>query len=310
MNQKKPIDWSEDYWKDKLIGPRKYVWREDTIEKLAAWLALKPGMTVIDVGCGLGYLGYTYWPWYGQGGRYIGIDKSHKLLTDTRKAANEWAQDGEATFIRGDVYRLPSGDDIADIVMCQTLLMHLERPESALREMVRVAKPGRLIVCLEPDNVSPRIGRHFSSMPQLDFDDLLLYARIYLTCHEGRMKLGRGDAAIGPKVPHMMKTLALTEIDIRINDRVFHLEPPYESPRQRHAIEQLRKQWLEEKGRELWFQREKEEFLAGGGDLEDYNRYREIDDRSLSLFREQLENGTLYSCGSSDMYIIKGRKPA
>jgi ubiquinone/menaquinone biosynthesis C-methylase UbiE len=105
--QRKPIDWSEEYWKDKLIGPRKYVWRGDTIDKLAAWMDLRAGITMVDVGCGLGYLGYTFWPWYGQGGQYIGIDKSQKLLADARKTADEWAQGGEATFIRGDVYQLP-----------------------------------------------------------------------------------------------------------------------------------------------------------------------------------------------------------
>ncbi len=46
------IDWSEDRWKELLVGPRKDLWLDDTVEKLAAWLGLEPGMTAIDVGYG------------------------------------------------------------------------------------------------------------------------------------------------------------------------------------------------------------------------------------------------------------------
>lgn len=63
MNQdKKKIDWSKGRWKEMLIEQRKFMWHKDTIDKLAVWLELKPGMTAVDVGCGLGNLGYTYWP--------------------------------------------------------------------------------------------------------------------------------------------------------------------------------------------------------------------------------------------------------
>lgn len=46
------IDWSEDRWKEMLVGPRKYFWPEETVERLASWLSLEPGMTAIDVGYG------------------------------------------------------------------------------------------------------------------------------------------------------------------------------------------------------------------------------------------------------------------
>ena len=86
------IDWSDQCWKEMLVYQRRLLWLDDTLDKLAAWLGLEPGMTAVDVGCGLGYLGYTYWPYFGKGGRYFGVDISPELVKDARKASKEWAR--------------------------------------------------------------------------------------------------------------------------------------------------------------------------------------------------------------------------
>ena len=125
-------DWSQKCWRDMLIYQRKSIYREDTLEILASWINMKPGLTVVDVGCGLGYLGYTYWKYFGRGGKYIGIDNTARLVADAREAALDWAVGGEAEFIEADAYALPLEDDSADLAMCQTLLMHLEQPADAL----------------------------------------------------------------------------------------------------------------------------------------------------------------------------------
>ena len=310
MNQnKKRINWSEECWKEMLVYQRKYAWFDDTLDKFAAWLGLKLGMMAVDVGCGLGYLGYTYWPHFGKGGHYIGVDISSKLVQDATKAAKEWAKNGEASFVAGDAYRLPFPDDFADLVMCQILLIHLKEPELALAEMIRVAKPGGLIMCKEPDNLSSMLAKHYWSLPELDIEEQLLFTKVAVICNKGRIKLGQGDNSLGTKVPKMMNKLGLTEIGIRLNDGVCYLEPPYEGPLQQHQLDHVKKQWLDEKRRKIWIDREKEEFLAGGGDPKEYDRYREINDRNILIFRQQIEDGEYSICSSGDFYVIKGRKP-
>lgn len=306
---KKKIDWSEECWKEALVYQRKSMWFEDTLAKFVTWLGLKPGMTAVDVGCGLGYLGYTYWPHFGEGGCYLGIDISLNLLQDAVKMAKEWTLNGETYFIAGDAYRLPFPNDFADLVMCQTLLMHLEKPELALAEMVRAAKPGGLILCQEPDNLAYLSGTHYSSLPELDLEEQLLCAKVAILCNQGRIKLGQGDNSIGNKIPRMMKKLGLAEIGIRLNDRVFYLEPPYEDQVQKHQLEQVKKRWLEEERYKVLVDREKKEFLAGGGDPEEFEQYQETDDRIKLIFRQQVEEGEFFSCSSPDFYIIKGKKP-
>ncbi len=304
------IDWSTPCWKEMLVYQRKAIWHKDTLDRMAAWLGFKPGITLADVGCGLGYLGYTYWPYFGQGGRYYGVDASPALILDAANAAKGWATGGEFQFAAGDAYRLPLPEGLADVTTCQTLLIHLDEPERALAEMVRVTKPGGLIVCHEPDNVSRRVGGLYSSLPQLDIEDHLLVAKVSLICNKGRIALGLGDNSFGGKVPHLMKRLDLTDIQIRNNDKVAFLEPPYENPNQAILLEKIKKQFFDTERQEVMRNRERKEFLARGGDLKEYERYLEIDNRALAVMRRQIADGEYFMCTAQDFYVVKGTKPA
>jgi ubiquinone/menaquinone biosynthesis C-methylase UbiE len=303
------IDWSDKCWKEMLVYQRKSLWLEDTLDKLAVWLGLKPGMTAVDVGCGLGYLGYTYWPYFGKGGRYFGVDISPELVKDARRTGRDWVKEGEAHFGVGDAYKLPFPDDFADLVMCHILLIHLEKPEQALVEMIRVAKPDGLIICQEPDNVSTMMTIPYPSLPELQTEEQLLIAKIAIVYNKGRIKLGLGDWSIGRKIPRMMKELSLTDIAVRINDRAYYMEPPYEGPLQRYHLDHVKKQWLDQKRHKTRINRLKEGFLAGGGDPEDFGRYQALDDRIMSMIRQQVKDGKFHQCGSGDIYVVRGRKP-
>jgi ubiquinone/menaquinone biosynthesis C-methylase UbiE len=303
------IDWSEECWKEMLVYQRESLWLEDTMDKLALWLGLKPGMTAVDVGCGLGYMGYTYWSYFGKGGKYIGVDSSEKLLKQADQASKDWAEDGEAEFKMGNAYKLPFPDNFADLVMCQTLMIHLEHPERALAEMMRVAKPGGLLMCHEPDNLSVLLEDWVWSLPEQSIEEQLLFKKVALICNKGRIKLGQGDSSIGKKVPFMMNKLGLEEIGIRQNDAVCYVEPPYEGPRQKALLENVKKQWLDENRRNAWMDRERKHFLAGGGNPKELDRYREIQKRNLQAFRQQIKEGKYSVGGAGHIYIIKGRKP-
>jgi ubiquinone/menaquinone biosynthesis C-methylase UbiE len=285
------------------------MWLDDTLAKLAAWLGLKPGMTAIDVGCGLGFLGHTFWSYFGKAGKYLGVDTSEDLVKDAKKASQDWAKGGEASFKISDACNLPFEDDFADWVMCQGLLIHLENPQKALAEMIRVVKPGGLVTCLEPDSLSVLLEQWNWSLPELSTDEQLLLKKVALICNKGRIKLGYGDDSIGNRVPFMMKKLGLVEIDIRQNDAVCYIEPPYEGPRQKDLLDNMKKQWLDEDRRKVWMERERKHFSAGGGDPAEYDHYREIQDRNIRAFRQQVKEGKYSVCGSGHIYIIKGRKP-
>jgi hypothetical protein len=147
-------------------------------------------------------------------------------------------------------------------------------------------------------------------MPELSVDELLLYYKIVLIANKGRVKLGRGDTNIGVKLVHMMAELGLVDIDARLNDNVWFIEPPYEGEIQQHRLKIARRNMLDDNQTKFWREKEREEFIAGGGDPEEYDRCAAIGDRYKPIAREQFDKGTYFGFASHDMYIIKGYKPA
>lgn len=75
------------------------------------------------------------------------IDISSRMLE--RASSSLRGADVDATLRQGDVRALPYGDCVFDLAMTAHVLEHLVDPRVALREMVRVLKPGALLIaCL------------------------------------------------------------------------------------------------------------------------------------------------------------------
>jgi len=101
----------------------------------------------LDVGCGTGRLLEALRPY----GRVMGVDPSEGMLRVLREHRR-----GEA--VRGSAEHLPFADDSFDVVFSVATLHHLVEPgrvEAALREMVRVARPGGRIVVWDHNPLNP-----------------------------------------------------------------------------------------------------------------------------------------------------------
>lgn len=308
-NSPSKTNWGEGRWKKMIVEQRKFLWSDDLIPVYAKWMGLRPGMVAVDVGCGLGYLGYTYWKYFGKGGKYIGIDLSEDLLKEAEQGAKVWARGGRHEFIRGDAHNLIFPDKSVDWVMCQTLMMHLKEPQKALKEMIRILKPGGLFMCKEPDNLTGTLGRQFHTWYNLNFEDQMFMNRYHILCHIGRKKLGRGDDTIGNKIPHILAALGMVDIDVRLNDKVWFFQPPYASEVQKHRMKSIVENLNDRQERKFWMDMAKEEILAGGGKLSDFKRANEIMKKMRAIGRKQLRENRLASCSGGFFYIIKARRP-
>lgn len=123
-------------------------WR--TVANSAGHLAphLRPGLDVLDVGCGPGTITVDLAQRVAPG-RVLGLDVSADPLGEARALA---AREGVAVeFAVGDTYALDLPDDSFDVVHAHQVLQHLTDPVAALREMARVCRPGGLVAVRDVD---------------------------------------------------------------------------------------------------------------------------------------------------------------
>ena len=122
-------------------------WRQR--KKLALeLLLLKPGMHVLDVGCGTGRDVRAMAERVAPDGIAVGVDSSRGMIA---QAVARTHTDERAEFRVADALALPFGDDEFDAVRTERTLQHVPDPVLALAEMRRVAKPGACFVAIEPD---------------------------------------------------------------------------------------------------------------------------------------------------------------
>ncbi|GAC1520568.1 MAG: class I SAM-dependent methyltransferase [Chloroflexota bacterium] len=108
-------------------------------------IALAPGESVLDVGCGPGIDVLDMAEFIGPAGRLVGLDASEVMIAEARRRAEEL--DVPITFEVEDVQLLPFPDGTFDVCRAERLLMHVTDAGRALTEMVRVTRPdGRVAI--------------------------------------------------------------------------------------------------------------------------------------------------------------------
>lgn len=133
---------------------RSHRWR--TAANSAGYLIphLEKGMSVLDVGCGPGTLTIDLARVVAPG-KVVGVDASQDVLAEAHDELRQAGEGQEAvtnvSFDQANAYSLPFADHSFDVVHAHQVLQHLSDPIAAIKEMVRVAKPGGLIAVREAD---------------------------------------------------------------------------------------------------------------------------------------------------------------
>jgi demethylmenaquinone methyltransferase/2-methoxy-6-polyprenyl-1,4-benzoquinol methylase len=158
-----------DLTNDVLSLGQDRLWRRAVLRALAA----QPGETVLDIAAGTGT---SSEPFADHGVRVVPADFSLGMLAVGHRRRPDLG------FTAADAMRLPFADDSFDAVTMSFGLRNVASVETALREFLRVTKPGgRLVVCefSQPVNAAfrkvyseylmrslPTIARRVSSNPE------------------------------------------------------------------------------------------------------------------------------------------------
>lgn len=112
---------------------------------VSAMMLAMPPSTVVDVGCGEGEIAIRL---AHAGHRVLAVDSSRKMIAALKARLRKAGVAGVEPHV-GDVERLPLADRTGDVVILSQILHHAPRPEAALGEAARVAKPGGRVVVLD-----------------------------------------------------------------------------------------------------------------------------------------------------------------
>jgi ubiquinone/menaquinone biosynthesis C-methylase UbiE len=131
-------------------------------------LALRPGLNVLDVGCGTGDFLRLLAPIVSPG-KAVGLDLSETMIAEAVQRSAENFEN--LSFRMGSALELPFQAGSFDRVLVTQVLLHIPNPWTALAEMKRVLTPSGLMCISEIDwgtlvvqTSDNELGRRFSDL--------------------------------------------------------------------------------------------------------------------------------------------------
>ncbi len=145
-------------------------------ERLVRLARLKPGQSVLDIGCGTGSLAIAAKRRVEPSGTVQGIDASPEMIARARRKASKAGVD--VAFTNGVVEALPFPDGHFDAVLSTLMLHHLPRDarQQCACEMRRVLKPGGRVLAVDfggPAGDRKSLMEHFHRHGRVEVHDIV-----------------------------------------------------------------------------------------------------------------------------------------
>jgi ubiquinone/menaquinone biosynthesis C-methylase UbiE len=259
---------------------------------------------VLDVGCGYGGLSFLL----AQARpdlQITGVDLETSALESAVKSAMQ-ENLVNVKFESGDAHQLKFKDYQFDAVVCQTLLTHVRDAEAVVREMARVLKPGGVFMAAEYSDSGAWSEYDNVMDSERDEDWHRKYFHLSRMYRQGKLILSRGDEWLGVRVPLLASAAGLDVYDFRLNDRVLHVIPPYDHPKQGDYLELLKTLYPSELDR-MALQRTIDTLRVAGASEEEAKWL--YDAENPPAVRKAIEERTLTMMSAYRLYLTFARKP-
>lgn len=235
-------------------------------------IGIRPGMSVLDAGCGGGEVALEIARRVGPSGRVVGIEMDERVLEHARAASA-----ADASGLCAVEWRAGRVEDLAesaafDVVYSRFLLSHLGNPADAIRRMRRALRPGGLLVAEDID-----ITVHTCWPPSDAF-------RRYVALYADTARARGADPSIGPRLPAMFAAAGLADVDVFISMPVF----------------------LEGEGKTI--ARRTLANIAGAAIASGLTDRAEADELLAALADHEAEPGSIQS--TAQVFQVTGRRPA
>ncbi len=124
---------------------RKGFFSESIREKAFSVVNIEQGKLCADIGAGTGFVTEGI---INKGLKVIAVDQSEEMLSQMKQKFKDCDL---IDYRRGDAENLPIEKNTVDFVFANMYLHHVEDPASAIKEMVRILKPGGKIAITDLD---------------------------------------------------------------------------------------------------------------------------------------------------------------
>jgi ubiquinone/menaquinone biosynthesis C-methylase UbiE len=289
---------------------RDFWWNRDFLDLMAKRWRLREASSLADIGCGLCHWSRLIYPYLRSPAQFVGVDSEPRWIAeapDQFRRAFPQVDPALIRFAQGSATHLPLPDSSFDVVTCQTVLMHLEKPLDALREMLRVLKPGGLLVCVEPNNLWNCVA--FTSQTDDEpVETITQRFEFWLRAQRGRMAASLGNHGFGDLLPGSFAQLGLTEISVHLSDKANPIYPPYAGADQRAILAQ-EQAWKKQQAGPWDRAGLRRDVLRGGGTEEFFERTFTGLERRFEAEQKDITDGRFHGGFGGVTYLVSGRKP-
>ncbi len=139
---------SKDYFEkvaDQWDRMRRSFFSEKVREVAVAKADIQAGKLAADIGAGTGFVTEEL---VHKGLKVIAVDQSEAMLEEMKKKSG---LSRSVEYRIGEFNNLPMQDETVDYVFANMYLHHVELPQVAIEEMVRILKPGGKVVITDMD---------------------------------------------------------------------------------------------------------------------------------------------------------------